>query len=162
MLLFFLQCPLTDTYYKVYKCAGKNKTFGEDIHNSGANNVQLALNPATKEIVSLKYDESGAGSSGLIVSDHSNKIKPSSRSYHVNDNILQATKSTAIEKKTIPETVNYVISAGTGLKEQSENTVGKQEEQAENGTVVEQKGQTKNSNSMFCTNESKVRLKNLI
>lgn len=95
----------------------KNKTSGEATHNSGVNNVQLALNPATKEIVSLKYDEFAADSSDLIVCDRSNKIKPSFGSYHVNDNILQATKSTATEEKTIPETVNYVISAEIGLKE---------------------------------------------
>lgn len=82
------------------------KTSEEAIHNSGANNVQLALNPVTKEIVSPEYDESGAGagSSGLIVSDRPNKIKPLSESYYVNDNILQATKLTVIEEKTIPET----------------------------------------------------------
>ncbi|XP_029164824.1 uncharacterized protein LOC114936024 [Nylanderia fulva] len=84
--------------------------------------IQLALNPVTKEIVSPECDESGAGAScsGLI-----------------------ATKSTVIEEKTIPETVN-VISPGTGFKEQ-----------AENSTVVKQEGQIKNSNSMFCTDKSK-------
>lgn len=130
-----------NTYYQVCMLPGK-KTSKQAIHNSGANNVQLALNPA-KEIVSLECDESKAGSSGLIVSNCSNKIKPSSGSYYVNnvDNILQTTKSTAIEKKTLPE---------TGLKEQVENS-----------TTVKQEGQIKNSNSIFCTDKSKVRLKSL-
>lgn len=129
--------------------APDKKTSEEAINNSGANNVQLALNPVTKEIVSPECDESraGAGSTGLIVSDSSNKIKSSSESYYVNNNILQATKSTVIEEKTIPETVN-VISPGTGFKEQ-----------AEKSTVVKQEGQIKNSNFMFCTDKSKVRLK---
>lgn len=60
-------------YYKVYMPSDK-KSPGETIHNSGSDNVQLALNPATKR-KSLECNESKAGPSGVIVSDRSNKIK---------------------------------------------------------------------------------------
>lgn len=143
-IFLFLQCLFIDTYYKVYMPLGK-KTPGEATHNSGADNVQLALNPATKGNLSLECDESKAGSSDIIVLV-TNKIKPSPGPYHVNDNTLQVTKLTALEGETIPETSN-VISAGTGLKEQTHNSTAKQE------------GQTNNSNLMFCTDKSKVRLK---
>lgn len=74
---------------------------------------------------------------------------------------MQATKS--IEEKTISETVNYIILAEIGLKEQAENgTVVKQEKQVENDMkrmMRSYEDQTKNSNSMFYMVERKVRLK---
>lgn len=129
-----------DTYYKVYVIPDK-KTSGEAIHNSEADKVQLALNPTTKENLSLDCDESKASSSGLNVSDCSNIINLSSGSFHVTENILQVTKTTALEETIL----GTVISAGTELKEQAENN------------AVKQESQTKNS--IFCTDKSKVRLK---